>query len=295
MVASSVDLSSLKHSFVTNRAKPALDFTPNFAVLHLTEGCKRSELAGLEAGRKIEDIITGAAWSGASGFKLKAGAKADDFEYGYAQTALFGTFFATYAGEKPALGSISVELGLDATTLPDGSTTHRPWSAPRASDREKHAADGTIACPHQDHPNLVFPLTMINKNPDFKGSNAIKNHLHSVKYVLSFHALLCERKKTGHDLEPIAGFRWATTWNFELKYRQGKPIIVQNASSRSFDTIVSGPSLNADEALALPKISGPLFNPEVNARLKQAFRDDTSTLKRFDSTWFLSIPKDFFT
>lgn len=294
-MAHNVDMSTLKHNFNFGLVKPALDLSRTWAVLHLTQGCKTSEIPTLDAGRKVEEVISGAAWSGQSDFKLKAGARAADFEYGYTQTATFGTFYAQYAGEKPQLGSISVGLGLDATTFPDGGTTHRPWSSPNAANRQKEAGD-VITCQHRDHPNIIFPLTMVNRNEDFKNSPAITNLLQLVKYSLSFHALLCERKKTGATLTPVASFRWEVAWGFELKYRQGKPQIVRNSSTKTFSAIVEGaPSLNADEEKQLPKTSGSLFNTEVNAMLQRAFRDQQSGLRRYDSTWFLNIPKDFFT
>jgi len=281
------------------KPRPALFVNSSHVVCHLTHGFNAGGVPNDEFGSvnngSIDRAISEAAWRAKAEFRLDTSDKAEiaKFEFGFIQIMSDGQFLMQYAGARPPLGSLAISPDFQNTTYLDSNPAHTPWTLPPA-DREILIGD-RIVCFTGDHPAFLAKRRTENFHRNFGNSAAIDNHFQLISHSMDFITVLAQFEKKSLQVQALASFRWQLRYRFDVKYVNGAPII-RNASSIKFDpqAKIGDPGFSGDEKKIFDSRSGLFFNTVAPGRYRAALQRGSSARTESD-TWFLNVPRDFFT
>ena len=111
---------------------------------------------------------------------------------------------------------------------------------------------------------------------------------------MDFITVLAQFEKKSLKVQALASFRWQLRYRFEVKYVNGSAV-VRNASSIKFDpqAKIGDPGFDGDEKKIFDSRSGLFFNTVAPGKYRAALQRG-STARTESDTWFLNVPKDFF-
>ena len=298
VVAGSIQFTMPDAGLEGRKPRPNLFINSSHVVCHLTHGFNSGGVPNNEFGSvnngSIDRAISEAAWRAKAEFLLDTSDKAEiaKFEFGFIQIMFDGQFLMQYAGAKPQLGSLAIAPDFQNTFYLDSNPVHTPWTLPPA-DREIHI-DNRVICFTGDHPAFLAKRRTENFHRNFGNSAAIDNHVQLINHSMHFITLLAQFEKKSLTVQALASFRWQLKYQFEVKYANGTPIIL-NGSSIKFDPVakIGDPGFNGDERKIFDSRSGLFFNTVAPAKYRAALQRGSSARTESD-TWFLNVPKDFF-
>jgi hypothetical protein len=299
VVAGSVKFTMPDAGLEGRKPRPNLFINSSHVVCHLSHGFNPAGVPNNEFGSvnngSIDRAISEAAWRAKAEFRLDTRDKAEiaKFEFGFIQIMFDGQFLMQYAGAKPQLGSLAIAPDFQNTTYLDSNPAHTPWTLPPA-DREI-LIDDRIICFTGDHPAFLAKRRTENFHRNFGDSAAIDNHVQFISHSMHFITVLAQFEKKSLQVQALASFRWQLKYQFEVKYVNGTPV-VRNASTIKFDpqAKVGDPGFNGDEKKIFDSRSGLFFNTVAPGKYRAALQRG-STARTESDTWFLNVPRDFFT
>jgi hypothetical protein len=299
VVAGSISFTMPDAGLEGRKPRPDLFINSSHVVCHLTHGFNAAGVPNNEFGSvnngSIDRAVSEPAWRAKAEFRLDTRDKTeiDKFEFGFIQIMFDGQFLMQYAGARPQLGSLSIQPDFQNTFYLDSNPAHTPWTLP--PDQRQILIDDRIICFTGDHPAFLAKRRTENFHPGFGNSAAIDNHVEFISHSMHFITVLAQFEKKTLQVQPIASFRWQLKYQFQLRYVNGTPV-VQNGSSIKFDpqAKIGDPGFNGDEKKIFDSRSGQFFNTVAPAKYRAALQRGSSARTESD-TWFLNVPKNFFT
>jgi hypothetical protein len=211
------------------------------------------------------------------------------WDFGFVQFARANLCRIFYAGRRRSGGSIGVTVhvppALPSQVALDGfSSASIPWFR----DPMLSFARPIVNAGWGDHPGLKVQLKLRNSNTN------TDNLLFQIQDEREFWSIFSAKDPAG-TLRYIAHFQWRVRWEFEFNWIGDK--VFKRKTNSSFTIVqrkVDGPPTDTDVVPLLADPKAPRMSDLFVKALIQAIRGARGPNRSENTSWFTTVPRDFF-